>query len=299
MRPLSIGDVTVEAVVEVAGPRIPADMLLPTAGREQITAHAVWMAPGLYVADTHMFAMVRQSYVVRTPHRTILIDTCVGEHKDRTNERFRLTETPWPANFRALGLAYEDIDVVMCTHLHVDHVGWNTRLENGRWVPTFPNARYLFGRTEMETYRAAIATSPDPEGPIYDDSILPVVDAGQAEIVADDHELADGLWFELTPGHTPGHVCVHLQNAGGHAVFSGDLMHHPIQVREPQWNSCFCADAEQAQATRRAFLERHADSDTMIVPAHFERGTVGRLESTADGFTYLFRDGGSTRAPPG
>ena len=299
MRPLTVGDVTVEAVVEVSGPRIPAAMLLPAAERTEIEAHIPWMTPDLYVPATHMFSMVRQAYVVRTAHHTILIDTCVGEHKDRTNERFRLTETPWPANFNALGITYDDIDIVMCTHLHVDHVGWNTRLEDGRWVPTFPNARYLFGKTEMETYRAAIAEAPDPDGPIYADSILPVIEAGQAEIVADDFELSDGLWFEMTPGHTEGHICIHLQNTGGHAVFSGDLMHHPIQVREPQWNSCFCGDDAQARITRRSFLEQHADTDTLIVPSHFERGTVGRLESLADGFTFNFRDGGSTHAPPG
>lgn len=298
MDPLAIGDVTVSAIEEVSGPRLDPLRILPDATIEQIDGHAHWMAPDLYAPDRKLLAMVRQTYVVRTTHHTILIDTCVGDDKERTNPVMNRLKSPWLANFRAQGLAFEDIDFVMCTHFHVDHVGWNTRLENGRWVPTFPNARYLFGKTEFAFWQAELKRGPDPDGPIFEDSVLPVVEAGLAEIVADDYELSDGIWLEHTPGHTPGHVCVRLRNRSGEAVFSGDLMHHPIQVREPQWNSCFCRDGPRARATRRGFLERYSDSGILVIPAHFERGTVGRLESTSEGWHYDFLAGGSTRAAP-
>lgn len=297
MRPLELGGVTVEAVEEISGHRFRPDVLLPWSTPAQIADHAGWMAPDLYDPARDLLAMVRQSYVVRTGRRTIVIDTCVGDDKDRPSANFNRLKTPWFANFRALGLDPAEVDVVLCTHLHVDHVGWHTRLVDGRWVPTFPNARYLFGRTELASYLAAREAGPDPDGPIFEDSVQPVFDAGLAEIVEDDFELGDGLWLELTPGHTPGHLCIHLETPAGRAVFAGDLMHHPVQVREPQWNSRFCEDADGARRARRRFLEAHADTDTLIVPAHFERGTVGRLTADAAGFNYHFRDGGDVREP--
>lgn len=298
MRPLELGGVTIEAVEEISGHRFKPGMLLPNSTPGEIAAHAGWMAPDLYAPERDLLAMVRQSYVVRTRHHTILIDTCCGDDKTRANPNFHMLKTPWFANFRALGLSPADIDMVLCTHLHVDHVGWHTRLADGRWVPTFPNARYLFGRTELETYLAGIAETPDPDGDLYGDSIAPVFDAGLAEIVDDDHQLSDGLWFEMTPGHTPGHLCIHLETPAGRAVFAGDLMHHPVQVREPQWNSRFCADGDRARAARQRFLDRHADTDTLVIPAHFERGTVGRLSGDGRGFNYHFRDGGDVRTGP-
>lgn len=285
----------VEAVVEMSGPRVPVDMLLPDAPPEEIDRHIPWMAPDLFEPETRLLGMVRQSYVVRTAQRTILIDTCTGDDKPRNGESFNMLKTPWRANFHALGLRFEDIDLVMCTHLHVDHVGWNTRLENERWVPTFPNAKYLFGRTEFAFWTEALKRGPDPFGPIMEDSVLPVVEAGQAEIVDDDYQLSDAVWFEHTPGHTPGHICVHVKDGGAEAIFSGDLMHHPVQVREPQWSSCFCDDPEASRTARLGFLDRTADSGKLVVPAHFERGSAGHVVGTADGFHFDFREGGSTR----
>lgn len=297
MQPFTIGEVRVDAVEEVSGTRFPADRLVPDATPEEIDRHAVWMAPDLYDPARRLFALVRQTYVLRTAGRTMLIDTCVGDDKPRNGDSFNMLKTPWRANFAALGLAFEDVDVVMCTHLHVDHVGWNTRLENGRWVPTFPNAKYLFGRTEFEYWSEALKRAPDPDGPILEDSVFPVVEAGLAEIVDDDYQLSDSVWFEHTPGHTPGHLCVHVRDGGEEAVFSGDLMHHPIQVREPHWSSCFCDDRAASARARAGFLDRYADSGKLIVPAHFERGTAGHVTGGAGGFQFEFIGGGSTRDP--
>jgi glyoxylase-like metal-dependent hydrolase (beta-lactamase superfamily II) len=296
MLSLRLGDVTIAAVEEVSGPRLRPDFLLPQSSPNMIARHAHWMAPDLYDPSSGLLAMVRQTNVIRTPHHTILIDTCAGDDKERNTPNFHRLKTPWKNNFKTLGLAFEDVDIVLCTHLHVDHVGWNTRLDNGKWVPTFPNARYLFSRTEYTYWADRVRSGqPDPDGPIFEDSVIPVVEAGQADIVADDHELSNGMWLELSAGHTAGHVCIHLQNEGGHVLFSGDLMHHPIQVREPQLNSRFCLDGAAALAARRRFLDSYADRDVIVVPAHFERGTAGRIVGASDGWHFDFLQGGSTR----
>jgi glyoxylase-like metal-dependent hydrolase (beta-lactamase superfamily II) len=292
---LEIGAVRVDAVAEMSGFRWVAETLFPEAAPEAVDRHIGWMAPDLFDPETRMLAMIRQCFVLRTPRRTIMIDSCTGDDKPRNGPTFNMLRTPWRENFAALGLSYEDIDIVMCTHLHADHVGWNTRLDNGRWVPTFPNARYLFGRTEYEHRLAEMVRAPDPVGSFMEDSVLPVVEAGQAEIVDDAYQLSDNVWFEPTFGHTPGHLCVHVRDGGEEAVFSGDVMHHPIQVREPQWSSCFCEDRDASRRARLAFLDRYADSGALIVPTHFERGSAGRLTGGADGFHFDFLQGGSTR----
>jgi glyoxylase-like metal-dependent hydrolase (beta-lactamase superfamily II) len=160
----------------------------------------------------------------------------------------------------------------MCTHLHIDHVGWNTKLQNGRWVPTFPNANYLFHSKEYEYWEQEHKNKEWARGPFID-SVLPVVEAGRATMVAGDHEIDAGLWLEHTPGHTPGAVCLHVEDSGEHGIFCGDLMHHPLQVPEPQWSSIFCEDPHQSRETRMAFVDKHAETETMVLPAHF--GGVG------------------------
>jgi glyoxylase-like metal-dependent hydrolase (beta-lactamase superfamily II) len=293
---LAIGDITVETIEEVSGPRYTPAFLLPKASSELIQRHAGWMAPDLYDPQADLLAMVRQSMVVRTRHHAILIDTCVGDCKRRNPPGMNDLHSPWLGNFRALGLSFEDIDLVMCTHLHVDHVGWNTRLADGRWVPTFPNARYIFARSEYEFWKEARQRGKDsPDGPVFEDSVEPVVEAGLAQIVDDAEELSDGFRLEPTAGHSVGHVAIHLEAAAGHVIFSGDVMHHPIQVREPHINSCFCEYPDRSAATRRRFLETYADRDVLVAPAHFERGTVGRITSGPDGFNFDFLQGGSTR----
>lgn len=286
---LTLGNAHVSSVVEVSGHRYTPEFLLPGVTRDEVARHAEWMAPDLYDPARDLLAMVRQTNVVRTRHHTILIDTCVGDCKPRNVPAFNMLQSDWLANFRATGLNFEEVDLVMCTHLHVDHIGWNTRLLDGRWVPTFPNARYVFARSEFDHWSERHGRGEDsPDGPLFEDSVLPVVEAGQAEVVDDDAELAEGFVLEPTPGHSPGHVAIHLRRQGTHLVFAGDIMHHPLQVRLPHRNSRFCEDPEGARATRRRFLETHADRDVILAPAHFERGTLGRLRSASDGFRYDF-----------
>ena len=191
-----------------------------------------------------------QAFLVRTRHHTILVDTCVGDHKSRPHRPFwdmQKLNTFLP-RLAAAGVAPQDVDYVMCTHLHVDHVGWNTQLRDGRWVPTFPNAKYIIADVEWGSFEALHRSKPQPH---IIDSVLPVMEAGQAQLVANDFALDDEVWLEPTPGHTPGHVCVHLASQGAHAVITGDCIHSPVQCLEPGWIMRADVDSALAGATRR------------------------------------------------
>ena len=286
MKPQAVGDFAIRAVVEATMPeRTPAEMF-PTADADMLAAHMEWMVPEFAEADTGLIRLAYQSFVVETPRANILVDTCIGNHKPRRYAQFNMRNGPWLDNLQALGYAPEAIDVVMCTHMHPDHAGWNTRLEDGRWVPTFPNARYIFARDESEYWEADSAGGASTRiGDTFIDSVLPVMEAGLAELVDGDFELERGIHFEPTPGHTPGHVVVHLQSNGDAGVLSGDLMHSPVQVREPHWSTCFCMDMEMSAQSRIGFVDAHADTGTLIVPCHFGGETAGRIVGTAGGGT--------------
>ncbi|MET0878320.1 MAG: MBL fold metallo-hydrolase, partial [Tardiphaga sp.] len=185
-------------------------------------------------------------------------------------------------DLRAAGVPPESVDLVICTHLHVDHVGWNTRLDNGRWVPTFPKARYVFGKTEFDYWTETHAKTPVPP---FADSVLPVVEARQAEIVRDDYAIGDHARILPTPGHTPGHVAFTFGRGKDDAVFSGDLMHSPLQTRYPELSVKFDVDQPQAAATRRGVLERYCDTDTLCCTAHFPSPSTGRIRRADNGFS--------------
>lgn len=290
MTPKILGDVHVQSVVERAGPyRDPLEMY-PKATPEIVERHVPWMAPDCFDADQGVMIFAFQSFVLRTKRQTILIDTCVGNDKDRPGRPdWHRQNWPWMDNLRAAGVAPEEIDVVMCTHLHVDHVGWNTKLDDGRWVPTFPNARYIFGRTEYDHW-SAIYKDEAWMTAAFEDSVVPVMESGQAVLVDNGHEIDSGLWLEEEPGHTPGSVCLHVASKDDRAVFTGDMMHHAIQVPEPQLSSIFCWDPEQSATTRAAFLDRHADTGTMLFPAHFPGKTAGTVVRQGDGLMFNFAD---------
>ena len=206
MDPFAIGDFRVDRIVERDGPFGPLDGLVPDANPEDLKPYYDWLTPNYLDPDSFWMFMSVNSYLVRTKHHTILIDTCVGNHKERPGSpAFHQKDWPWLDNLHAVGLGVEDIDIVMCTHLHIDHVGWNTRLEDGRWVPTFPNARYLFDQAEYDHWKSEVDSDHLDGGFVYNDSILPVVEAGQVDMVANDYEIETGLTIEPLPGHTPGH----------------------------------------------------------------------------------------------
>lgn len=290
MRTQRVGDIAIDRVLESESPYFDVDFLLPDAPPHLIDDNADWLKPQFVDPASGKAILSFHSLLLRAPGRTILVDCCVGNDKVRhgrpnwTNQSF-----PWLQNLKALGVAPDDIDVVMCTHLHADHVGWNTKLENGRWVPTFPNARYVFARTEYAhweaEHRAARAAG---EVPIlhgaFEDSVLPVVAAGRADLVARDHELARGIWLEPAPGHTPGNVVVRVEDSGGKAVLVGDVMHTAAQLGMPELSSRFCADPALSAETRVRLVERIAETGTILLTAHFPTPTAGRIERRRDAF---------------
>jgi glyoxylase-like metal-dependent hydrolase (beta-lactamase superfamily II) len=268
MKRFRLGEVEITRVVEIPRSTYPTTDMLPESDAGVIARHrAGWLAP-FYDESTGDLGSRIQSYVVRTPAETVLIDACVGNDKARENALWNMRKGMWLDDLRTAGVAPGDVDYVVCTHMHVDHVGWNTVRVDGRWTPTFPRATYVFVGEEWEFWNHEREGGRDHDGCI-DDSVLPIVEAGKARLVDSTAAIGKYLRFEPTPGHTPGHACVRLKTNAGEAVFSGDLMHRVVQVAEPQWSSRFCYDGDRAAKTRRVFVEQHADSGTLICAAHF------------------------------
>jgi glyoxylase-like metal-dependent hydrolase (beta-lactamase superfamily II) len=227
-----------------------------------------------------------QSYVVRTSHHNILIDTCVGNHKDMPQRPtwHQKTDDNYMQALKAHNLAPKDIDYVMCTHLHGDHVGWNTQKVNGEWVPTFPNAKYVLSQKEFDVTQAM--GDKNPRVSAFNESVLPIVASGQAQLVSNDFALDDEVWLEPSPGHTPDHFSVRLASRDEDAVMCGDLMHSPVQCLHPEWVAMPDYDPALAQQTRRGFLERYADTASLVCTAHFPLPSVGRIVSKNGSFAF-------------
>jgi glyoxylase-like metal-dependent hydrolase (beta-lactamase superfamily II) len=280
------GDLTIHRIVEQEFGFLGAFDMLPDLTPEMLAAERRMFAPAELDAEGRLL-MAFQTYVVRTPDHVILVDSCIGNDKNRpTRPNWNMKgDDRFMTGLKAAGLTVDDIDFVVCTHLHADHVGWNTRLENGRWVPTFPKARYLFAATEYEHWQAADARSPVFP---FQDSVLPVVEAGRADLVAGDHAIGDHVRLLSTPGHTPGHVSVLFGKGEAiDAVAPGDLIHSPIQARFTQLSTKFDTDREQAARTRRSFLERFCDTATLCCMAHFPSPSVGRITRFGEGFACI------------
>ncbi len=290
MKPLQIGQFNVSRVVETEGPIFEPDFIFPDATEDAVAPHRGRLAPRFIDPESGLLILSFHSFVLRTEHHVIVVDTCVGNDKERPHRPgWHRRQGPYLANLAAAGVRPEEVDVVMCTHLHADHVGWNTRLENGRWVPTFPNAKYVFAKAEFDFWQRETAAAP-ADAPLnhdsFEDSVLPVVAAGQALMVASDHQIEDGVWLEPAPGHTPGNVVLNLASGGARAVLAGDVIHHPLQLAYPQWSSCFCSDADMSRATRKALLERWSESGEVVLTAHIATPTALRLRRAGDGFDF-------------
>ncbi len=289
MTTFRIGEITIDGVLESIGPyRNPLE-LYPDATQDAVDQHREWLLPHSLDANSGVAILAFRSYLVRTPRTTILVDTCVGNDKDRPlRPNWHRKSWPWMDNLRAHGVSPDEIDVVLCTHLHTDHVGWNTCLQGDRWVPTFPNARYLFHRVEYDYWESQYQKQ-EWIRDSFIDSVLPIIEARKAVLVAGDHEIDEGVWLEPTPGHTPGAVCMHVQSGDAHAVLCGDLMHHPLQVPESQWSSIFCTDPVQSRITRMGFVDRYAETETMILPTHFARQGGGHIIGGGPDGKLMFR----------
>ena len=265
-----VGDVAILRVVES---EIPIGHAFLFGEEKPAALDTPWLRPH-FVTDDGRLLLSIHAFVVDDGRHRIVVDTCIGNDKTRRAAFMSNLKGPFLQQLAAAGYPAESIDRVLCTHMHVDHVGWNTRLVDGRWVPTFPNARYLFARTEWEHWEKEPV---DPGDDIIGDSVRPIVDAGLADLVACDHRVSESVWLEPTPGHTPGHVSVRIESRGARAVITGDLMHHPLQIADPDVSAIVDSDPAAARATRRDFVARHTDADVLVLGTHFATPTAGRI----------------------
>lgn len=276
----TIGDVTVTKIVEMeatGGSRF----LLPQATPEAVLPIA-WLRPH-FADEAGNLRMSIHSFIVETPDQRIIVDTCLGNDKqNRRIPHWNDRDGPFLADLTAAGFPPELIDTVLCTHLHVDHVGWNTRLVNGNWVPTFPRARYLMGRTEYEHWRG-VQDRPDMAH-IMADSVTPIIDAGLATLVETDAQLTPEISLIPTLGHTPGHVSVMIRSRGEQALITGDFMHHPCQIAHPEWSTLADSNPGQGIETRHSLFQRLAGSPVLVIGTHFAGATAGHI--VRDGGTY-------------
>ena len=273
-----VGDVTITQLVEItdASGSVP---VLPDATPEMLGNYP-WLKPH-FVSDEDKLILNIQMLIIETPSQKMVVDTCIGNDKNLNLEGWANMSLPFLDNLKDLGHDPDSVDRVLCTHLHVDHVGWNTRKLDGKWVPTFPNARYVMVDKEFEFWRDL---EEDPFGDVFGESVKPVIDAGLADLVGSDFEVGDGVQLESTPGHTPGHVSIHIKSAGEEAVITGDMIHHPCQIAKPDCMSPFDNDNAHALETRKAFLERYADQPVLILGTHFANPVGGHI--VRDGDTY-------------
>jgi glyoxylase-like metal-dependent hydrolase (beta-lactamase superfamily II) len=277
-----IGNVTIHRVIEREeiweGPR-----LLPDATPENLKKEADWLYPTFFDENGKIRLSIH-ALVIESMGKRIVVDTCIGNDKERSSfPEWSHLKLPFLQRLEEVGCPRESIDRVVCTHLHLDHVGWNTMLDKGKWVPTFPNARYLIGGTEWDFF----SRSEDPflKDPV-DDSVRPVMADGLSDLVDDKHRLTDEVWLESTPGHTPGHLSVRISSGGHEAVITGDMMHHPIQCRYPEWDDNFDNDPPLAKKTRRAFCERYADTGTLVFGTHFATPSAGKIVKKNGSFRF-------------
>jgi glyoxylase-like metal-dependent hydrolase (beta-lactamase superfamily II) len=269
-----VGDVQIHRIVEVADHVDPIGILLKDANERIFEPFASWLRPH-FITDADQMLIQWQAFAIRTPSLNLMIDTCIGNDRKRFFKVFTDMHTPFLEDLASCGFAADDIDLVCCTHLHYDHVGWNTHLVDGQWVPTFPNAVYLIDKKEYAEM-SALQAGGDWHGQHLSDSVDPIVAAGLHKFIdAPGYRVCDEIWLEHTPGHTSGHCAVHIEYGGQHAIITGDLMHHPVQVAVPDWRGTFDHDPETATRTRVKFISQYADSSTLIIGSHFAGPTAG------------------------
>ena len=284
---IEIGSATIHRIVEQEGPFFDAMQFFPTATKEFLDENRRWLQPRFLDANDKLILCI-QSYVVRTPHHTIMIDTCVGNHKPRPTRSFwnMMNSDRYEKSLAASGFSVNDIDFVMCTHLHTDHVGWNTRLENGRWVPTFPKARYVFADRELAYWTKR--QQDDPAAcPWIVDSVLPIVAANRADIVKSAHAFNDLVTLIPTPGHTIDHYSVRVGRPGADAIITGDMIHSPLQARFPELGMMADYDSKQAGESRRSLFGQVCDTSTLMCMAHFPSPSTGRMVRHREAFDFI------------
>ncbi|MFI5611942.1 MBL fold metallo-hydrolase [Amycolatopsis sp. NPDC051903] len=286
---LRLGAVTVTPVFEFATPSRPPEVMFPDLDRAVWRAHESWLAPDFWDPGTGLLQTRVQTWVLRSGGETVLVDTGAGNGKARPEMPvFDHLDTDFLARLRAAGVAPDDVTTVVNTHLHADHVGWNTVLDGGEWVPAFPNARYLVSRADHDFWNPATG-SPTRLGAgndgVFEDSVAPVARAGNLVLWEDSFAVTAELRLEPAPGHTPGSAVLVAESGGDLGLFVGDVLHHPIQLVAPDLNSCFCEDPASARATRRRLLDRAADATALVFPAHLGGGLAVEVRRSGSAFS--------------
>ncbi len=280
---MRVGKAEVLRIEEYHGLGFPPQAFLPDWEDTLVQKHLHWMVPRHYVPDEGRLVGSIHSWLIKLPNLTVLVDTCSGNHKHRPdNPFFSMKNSSYLENLLAAGVDPDEVDYVFCTHLHIDHAGWNTRLVDGRWVPTFRNAKYVVSRNEFER----LVSDPNPSQDhlnLIVDTIQPIIDSKQWLLIDTPFQLCDELYIEASPGHTSEHCHVTLSSGGERAVFSGDIVHHPIQVHIPTWNSSACSVPLQAIRTRMQVLESLSETDTWLMPVHFARPFCCKVGKPQDG----------------
>jgi glyoxylase-like metal-dependent hydrolase (beta-lactamase superfamily II) len=256
-----------------------AEVMVPEAIPENVLP-IEWLQPHFIDSEGLLISSIF-SLLVESAGKKLVIDTCLGNDKPRAVPFWNERQGAFLEEIAAAGFERESVDYVVCTHLHPDHVGWNTILRDGEWLPTFPNARYLFSEKDWEWLDQQPVT---PLGDYCGDSVRPIFAAGLADLITPDHTITDEVWLESTPGHSPGHVSVRISSNGAHAVVTGDLIHHPCQMAKPRWSSPFDFDTKKALQTREEFLEQFSDEPVLVIGSHFATPAAGRI--VRDGEVY-------------
>ena len=294
MKTFRIGKYHVTRIEEMLTPGFAPDFLFPDFDSGILDEHQVLSSPRFWDEASRKVMSSMHSWMIRDDRHTILIDTGCGNDKSRALplfQRFHHLQLPYLDRLLEAGVRPEDVTLVICTHLHVDHVGWNTRLVDGQWVPTFPNAKYLFSKREFNHWQSPAGELAMPENmAVIADSVMPVIEAGQVEFVDDGTSILDGLFFQNAIGHTAGHGLLKLESGNEAAIFPGDSLHQPMQVFRPHWNSRFCEMAEEARTTRRAILDYCHDRNALLLPAHFGAPHGGYVKRAAAGYDFTPAD---------
>lgn len=296
MQPVTIGRFKIDRVEEVLMPGFAPNALYPNFDPAVFKEYSWLAGPSVYDPVTTNLMSSIHTWVLRDREKTILIDTGVGNGKNRNfpgfGDRFHMLTVPYLERLAAIGITPSDVTHVVITHLHMDHVGWNTMNVNGKWVPTFPKARYVFGRDDMARVldpaylaKGGVATE------TAEDSLSPVIEAGLVDASEPGMELFPGFSFEPIPGHTPDQLAIRLKSDGGDALFTADAFHTPIQIVRPEWSSRFCLDPKTAQTTREAILDRAANEGTILFPSHFGNPFYGRIARHGSGYRFADLDG--------
>jgi glyoxylase-like metal-dependent hydrolase (beta-lactamase superfamily II) len=290
MRNVRFGDFAISKIADMEQVLYPPQRMYPDATPEALRKLRDLLGPQLIDGELNMLLSFN-CFVIKTGRNTIVVDSCIGADKERpTRPNWHRRTGPFLDDLQSLGVAPEKVDYVLCTHLHADHVGWNTRLVNGQWVPTFSNAQYVMAEVEYKYWKAQHDQNP-PEPVLHGsfaDSVLPVVAKGQAKMVPMNCEVVSGVHLEGAPGHTPGAVVINVESGGARASVCGDMLHHPVQVIHPEWSTNFCEDPEQSRRTRQDYVRRHADTGTRILTGHFPTPTSGQIRRDGAGYKFVF-----------